>query len=45
MSMIRGVFATTGKTMSHYQFRARKIHLWQIVLSKKGVVGGYKSLR
>ncbi|NQV88081.1 MAG: cyclopropane fatty acyl phospholipid synthase [Parcubacteria group bacterium] len=26
-------------------FRARDIQLWQIVLSKKGVVGGYKSVR
>lgn len=26
-------------------FRARKIQLWQIVLSKRGVLGGYKSLR
>ena len=26
-------------------FRARKIQLWQIVLSKKGVIGGYTSLR
>lgn len=26
-------------------FRARKNQLWQILLSKKGVVGGYKSLR
>lgn len=26
-------------------FRARKIQLWQIVLSKKGVPGGYKSIR
>lgn len=26
-------------------FRARKIQLWQIVLSKKGVLGGYKSIR
>ena len=26
-------------------FRARKLQLWQIVLSKKGVEGGYKSIR
>jgi cyclopropane-fatty-acyl-phospholipid synthase len=26
-------------------FRARGIHLWQIVLSKKGVPGGYKNVR
>ncbi len=26
-------------------FRARKIQLWQIVLSKKGIPGGYKSIR
>lgn len=26
-------------------FRARKIQLWQLVLSKKGVVGGYTSVR
>lgn len=26
-------------------FRARKIQLWQIVLTKKGVIGGYSSLR
>jgi len=26
-------------------FRARYIHLWQIVLSKKGVVGGYEAVR
>ncbi|MBC7943233.1 cyclopropane fatty acyl phospholipid synthase [Candidatus Saccharibacteria bacterium] len=26
-------------------FRARKIQLWQIVLSKNGVPGGYKSIR
>ena len=26
-------------------FRARKNQLWQIVLSKKGVHGGYKSVR
>jgi len=26
-------------------FRARKIQLWQIVLSKNGVLGGYKSIR
>jgi cyclopropane-fatty-acyl-phospholipid synthase len=26
-------------------FRARKIELWQIVLSKKGVLGGYQSVR
>ncbi len=26
-------------------FRARKNHLWQIVLSKNGVQGGYKSIR
>ena len=26
-------------------FRARDIQLWQIVLSKKGVLGGYKSIR
>ncbi len=26
-------------------FRARSIQLWQIVLSKKGVPGGYKSIR
>ena len=26
-------------------FRARDIQLWQIILSKKGVVGGYKSVR
>jgi cyclopropane-fatty-acyl-phospholipid synthase len=26
-------------------FGARKIQLWQIVFSKKGVVGGYKSIR
>ena len=26
-------------------FRARKTQLWQVVLSKKGVLGGYKSIR
>ena len=26
-------------------FRAREIQLWQIVLSKKGIVGGYTSIR
>lgn len=26
-------------------FRARNIQLWQIVLSKRGVLGGYKSIR
>ncbi len=26
-------------------FRARKNQLWQIVLSKNGVKGGYKSIR
>jgi cyclopropane-fatty-acyl-phospholipid synthase len=26
-------------------FRARKIELWQVVLSKKGVLGGYQSVR
>ncbi len=26
-------------------FRARKIHLWQIVMSKQGVLGGYESVR
>jgi cyclopropane-fatty-acyl-phospholipid synthase len=26
-------------------FRARSIHLWQLVLSKEGVVGGYTSVR
>ena len=26
-------------------FRARKLQLWQIVLSKNGVAGGYKSIR
>lgn len=26
-------------------FRARNFHLWQIVLSKKGLVGGYQSVR
>ncbi len=26
-------------------FRARGIQLWQIVLSKKGIIGGYESLR
>lgn len=26
-------------------FRARTLHLWQIVLSKKGLVGGYHSVR
>jgi cyclopropane-fatty-acyl-phospholipid synthase len=26
-------------------FRARKLQLWQIVLSKKGLVSGYKSIR
>ena len=26
-------------------FRARNIHLWQIVLSKNGIVGGYQSVR
>ena len=26
-------------------FRTRKFHLWQIVLSKKGIPGGYKSVR
>ena len=31
--------------ISAANFRARKIHLWQIVLSKKGVPGGYKSVR
>ena len=31
--------------MSAGSFRARKNQLWQIVLSKKGVPGGYKSIR
>ncbi|MBI2065690.1 MAG: class I SAM-dependent methyltransferase, partial [Candidatus Zambryskibacteria bacterium] len=26
-------------------FRTRKNQLWQIVLSKKGIRGGYKSIR
>jgi cyclopropane-fatty-acyl-phospholipid synthase len=26
-------------------FRARRIHLWQIVLSKQGIVGGYEPVR
>lgn len=26
-------------------FRARKVHLWQIVMSKQGVLGGYESVR
>jgi cyclopropane-fatty-acyl-phospholipid synthase len=26
-------------------FRARNIQLWQIVLSKRGVPGGYQSVR
>jgi len=26
-------------------FRARNIELWQVVLSKKGVLGGYRSVR
>ena len=26
-------------------FRARNIQLWQVVLSKKGVAGGYQSVR
>ncbi len=26
-------------------FRARRIQLWQVVLSKKGVLGGYRSVR
>lgn len=26
-------------------FRARNVQLWQIVLSKKGVPGGYESIR
>jgi cyclopropane-fatty-acyl-phospholipid synthase len=26
-------------------FRARKIHLWQMVMSKQGVLGGYESVR
>jgi cyclopropane-fatty-acyl-phospholipid synthase len=26
-------------------FRARTIHLWQIVLSKRGCLGGYESVR
>jgi len=26
-------------------FRSRNIQLWQVVLSKKGVVGGYESVR
>ena len=26
-------------------FRARRIQLWQVVVSKKGVIGGYKSIR
>lgn len=26
-------------------FRSRKNHLWQIVLSKHGLVGGYRSIR
>jgi len=31
--------------MSAGSFRARKNQLWQIVLSKKGVSGGYQSIR
>lgn len=26
-------------------FRARRIQLWQVVMSKKGVIGGYQSIR
>ena len=26
-------------------FRARTIHLWQIVMSKHGLLGGYESVR
>ncbi len=26
-------------------FRARRVHLWQIVMSKQGVLGGYESVR
>jgi cyclopropane-fatty-acyl-phospholipid synthase len=26
-------------------FRARKIHLWQVVMSKDGIVGGYEPVR
>jgi cyclopropane-fatty-acyl-phospholipid synthase len=26
-------------------FRARRIELWQVMLSKKGVLGGYRSVR
>ncbi|NTW75883.1 MAG: cyclopropane-fatty-acyl-phospholipid synthase, partial [Candidatus Moranbacteria bacterium] len=26
-------------------FRSRNIQLWQIVLSKKGILGGYESIR
>jgi cyclopropane-fatty-acyl-phospholipid synthase len=26
-------------------FRARKIQLWQLVMSKQGVLGGYQSVR
>jgi cyclopropane-fatty-acyl-phospholipid synthase len=26
-------------------FRQRTLQLWQIVFSKKGVIGGYKSVR
>jgi len=26
-------------------FRARTIHLWQIVMSKRGLLGGYQSVR
>lgn len=32
-------------SMSAGGFRARHFQLWQIVLSKKGVVGGYQSVR
>ncbi|HEX8974638.1 MAG TPA: cyclopropane fatty acyl phospholipid synthase [Patescibacteria group bacterium] len=31
--------------VSAASFRARKNNLWQIVLSKKGVIGGYESIR
>ena len=26
-------------------FRARRVHLWQLVLSRHGVLGGYESIR
>ena len=49
---LKGIYDKKFKRMWNYyllscagSFRARKNQLWQLVLSKKGVKGGYKSVR